>query len=431
MVSVYNFAAAWLGLVALLVSLASLASAQAPSLDALQQAARTQRQDPAAQAAYGRALLRAGRYADAQRSLAAAAQLQRGSQEPLYDVARVAFARGDYRAAQRACQPIARLEKGGVWSRVCQARTFLVWNRSERAFEELQAALAASPSHFEALLALGDAHRLRADIAQAEAAYQRASAVNAQSSEPALGLGRLYLAARRITDAVAQLRVAMVRDPDSPDVLYELGRALGNSPEALQLLTRAIAGRPNWAEPLVVLGTVALAAGDAGAAANYFQNAVRLNRQLAEAQIGLGRALAAQGDFRRAERSIRTGLSLVPNSPSAGLALAELFERSNRTEEAFEQYRHAADLDPNGSAVLRAAELALRLDRNVLAAGYVDRALRTAPTLGAGLALYGDIMAARNDRAQAAQYYRRALSEGTGDFDRARVTAALNALNVR
>ncbi|MDQ3033029.1 MAG: tetratricopeptide repeat protein, partial [Myxococcota bacterium] len=143
---------------------------------------------------------------------------------------------------------------------------------------------------------------------------------------------------------------------------------------------------------------------------------------------GLGRALMARGDLPGAEASLRRALALVANDASSALALGDVLARTERVEEAFEQYRHAADLDPrNPAGLLRAAELAIRLNRDVLASGYLDRLLQQHPNLGAGLALYGDVMRARRDATQARQYYQRAL-QGTGEVDRARIETALREL---
>ncbi len=417
-----------LAFLALLLAAPATVSAQETALEERAAAARANRRDPEAQAAYGRALLRAGRYREASRALQAAARLERRSPEALYDVARVAFAQGDYRAAQRACRPIERIERDSTIARVCRARAFLVWNRSARAFEELEAALAQAPSDFEALLAMGDAHRLRADVPAAEGAYRRAAQANAGSAEPHLGLGRLYAAASRRDDAVRALRRALELDAASPEVLYELGRLLGGTEEARSLLGRAVAGRPSWAEAQVALGDALLEAGQNAEAETAFGRAVELNERLAEAHAGLGRAKTAQGEHEEAEAALQRALELVPNWQETALALAALYEATERWERAFEQYRHAADLDPrNPVPLLSAARLAIRLNRDVLAAGFLDRILAQRASHAAALALYGDVMRARGDRARARQYYERALG-GEGRVDRARVQRALREL---
>jgi tetratricopeptide (TPR) repeat protein len=220
-------------------------------------------------------------------------------------------------------------------------------------------------------------------------------------------------------------------DDSSPEIQYELGKLLGGTPEALDLLQRAVAGRPNWAEAQAQLGESLLAAGENEAAKAAFQEAMRLNDQLAEAHNGVGRALAALGQYEAAEAALRRALELVPNDPVAMLALANLFRDSERYEEAFEHYRKAADLNPrNPRPLLFATKLALHLRRDVLAAGFLDRLLETRPTLAPALVLYGHVMQMRRNYPHAIQYYERSL-EGEGDIDPDRVRQTLRELRNR
>lgn len=414
--------------VTLALGLALPAAAQ--DLEALAAAARANRNDAAAQTAYGRALLQAERYAEADRVLRTAMRLHGNSPEAAYDVARVAFAQGDYRKSRAACRLLERHHRAHVLTKVCRARAFLVWNRSGRAFEELEAAAQIDPNHFELLLALGDAHRLRADIAEAEQAYRRAIAIDGSRPEPHYGLGLLYSSARRDDDALAAFRAAHALDPSDPDINYQLG-IRSHGAEARELLARAVASRPRWPEALVALGDVELAAGDHAAAREHYEAALAAAPNLAAAHIGLGRVLIAQGETEAGERSLRRALELVPNSAEVALTLGELYERQGRHQDAFEQYRHAADLAPaNPVGLLRAAALALRLERDVLATGFLDRFLRGKPNHARALELYGDAMMARGDRTAAQRYYERAL-QGRGAIDREAVQQKLRRAQER
>jgi tetratricopeptide (TPR) repeat protein len=404
--------------------------AQATELDRLEAAAEAAPRDYEASRAYGLGLLRAGRFRDAERQLGRAARLgPRGSLEPLFDVARASIASGDHRAAQRACRALGRIEKAAVLTYVCDARADLMWNRSGRAFEEIEAALALDGSHYEALYALGEAHRLRAAVAEAESAYNRAIAARPTSAEPHLGLGRLYAAAGRGADAIRELRRALELDPTWPDVQYELGRALSASAnaEARRLLEQATAGRPTFAEAHVALGDARLATSPAEAEPAY-RAAIALQDTLAPAHSGLGRALVARSDWAGAEPELRRAIELVANDAAATLALGDVLAHTDREEESFEVYRHATDLDPrNPEGLFRAARLALERNRDVLASGFLDRILESAPTNAAALSLYGDVMRVRSDRTRARDFYTRALA-GTGPVDRAHVETALREL---
>jgi tetratricopeptide (TPR) repeat protein len=404
----------------------SSAAAQETELPRLREAARVAPRDAAVQRALGLALLRAGRYREARQQLDRAARLSRGSLEALFDVARVSFAERDHRASETACRAMGRAQKAAPLTRVCQARSDLVWARSARAFEELNEALTADPSLYEGLYALGEAHRLRAATSDAEAAYQRAIAARPSEAGPHLGLGRLYAAVNRREDAIRALRRALELDGLDPEIHYELGRLLAND-EGRELLQRAVAGRPAWPEAQTALGDVLLAASQLEAADAAYRAAIAARADHEPAHAGLGRALVARGDLVGAEASLRRALEIVSNDQSAMITLADVLSRTARMEEAYESYRSAYGFDTrNAEPMLRAARLALSQQRDVLASGFLDSILRVQAEQPEALALYGDVMLARSDRTQARQYYERALRAGTSE--RARVEAALRAL---
>lgn len=406
------------------------AGAQENDLATLRQAARDNRRDGGAQTRLGLALLRAGHYREAERVLKTAARLHDESIESLFDVARVAFAQEDYRRSRGACRALERKYAGQSLTHVCRARAFLVWNRSGRAFEELEAATAAGGDHFEAHLALGDAYRLRAEVSESEQAYRRAIELNGQRPEPHFGLGLLYANARRNQDAIRAFRAALQRDSDDPEIQYELGRMLEGA-EARRLLAAAVAGRPDMAQAQTALGELELAAGNAEAAKTAFEAALQVNARDASALAGLGQVALQAGDHEGAMTRFNEALEVVPNNPHVVFLIGQLHQAKGETREAYEQYRRAAAMAPNEpEALLAAASLALEQDRDVLATGFLDSLLRNHANLAAALALYGDAMKARGDRTRAREYYQRAL-RGDGPLDRPAVEAKLREVSAQ
>lgn len=406
--------------------MASPLAAQEPTsdLERLELTAQTNRRDAGAQRAYGMALLRAGQYRQAEQVLRGAARLA-GTPEAQFDVARVAFAQGDYRAARSACRP---LERGSsVLKHVCRARAFLAWHRSSRAFAELERAAGIDGRNFEASLALGDAHRLQGDVSEAEAAYRQALAIEGGRYEPHLGLGLLYSSARRDDDALSALRAAHQRAPQEPVVSYELARRLPAA-EARPLLEGALAQRSGYAEARLALADAQLQLGQHAEAIAAYRAFLAEDDSSPAAHAGLGQALVASGQADEGRMELERSLEMVPNQPAVVLALGHLAESQGQHQRAFEHYRHANDLNPRDpEAMLQAARLALEVDRDVLATGYLDRILRTHRHHGQALVLYGDALARRGDRAGARTHYQRALDQGTGDFDRAAAQAGVAA----
>ena len=400
-------------------------AAAAQDLAQLEAAARANRRDADAQVAYGHALIRAARYRDAYRVLHDAARLRGNTLAAHFDAALAAFAEGDYRRSRAACRQLETRGRQEVLTKVCRARAFLVWNRAGRAFEELEAAIAQDPRSFDAQLALGDAHRLRASVAEAEAAYRAAIALDGARYEPRLGLGLLYAAARREADALPELEAAYAREQADPTLLYELAIRKEGA-EARRLLGEVVALRPEHMEARVALADLDRAAGDAAAAREGYEAVLRATPESAPAQYGLAVLLHAEGDHPAARERLLQALDIVPNYVDAVLLLGRTYEGTDDADEAYAQYRRANDLDPrNPEGMLRAARLALTKRRPTFALGFLDRLLQQQPNLGEALALYGDAMRARGDRQAAIRFYERALSEGRGAFDRAATERAL------
>ena len=420
-----------LGNLALILSLVALAAsgtkAQELNLEELAQAAQETPDNPASQSRYADALLRAGEFAQAQRAWEAAARLQRGNASAAYDIARPSFEQDDYRTAQRACRTVERIERNGIWARVCRARAFLVWNRSGRAFGELEAALATEANHYEALLALGDAHRLLGARAEALEAYQRAERASPGRARTSLALGLLYTSQQQQDLAFESLRASVEQDGNDPRSLLAYANVTSPS-DALSLLQRAQAIRNRWAPLNVAYGNALLASGNASGAKDQFELAVAEQGDLPQAHCGLGQALTSLGEYEAAEASLQRSLELVPNYADAVFALAEMYAASGSRERAYAEYRRASGLDPsNPRSLFSAAQLAMRANRDVLAAGFLDRLFTRHPQHAGALALYGDIMVIRRESAAARDYYQRALA-GQGPVDRARIQSALAGL---
>lgn len=374
----------------------SAASAQVTEISEKEAQVKAQPKSWEAHAALGVAYLRAGRFAQADAQMARAESLAKGDPRGVLRHAEVAIAQGDYKRARARCKTLFKDREPPALAHVCMARAFLAWNRSERAFEELEAALARDPDSAEAHLALGHAHRIRSQVPEAEAAYARAKQDATLAAEAQLGLGQLYVAAGRKADAVEALRGALALEPNWPEVQYQLALLLDGSDEAKALLARALEGRPNWAEPALALAELRFAAGDLEGAEAAYRKAIAAEAQLAAAHAGLAQTLLALGRVPEAEASANKALSLVENDARAALVRAEVLVRKGQFEEALEAFRHAADLNPRDPFPLyRAVQVSLDQRRAVLAQGFLDRLLAAHPKYEPALELHRDIARVR------------------------------------
>ncbi len=406
---------------------AAPAHAQETALPALREAARQAPSDLSAQRALGRALIAAGRLKEAAAQMAIVERLSKGSIEGMYEAMRPLLASESYARARAGCARLIKKAPKHVLSQVCMARAFLVWRRSSRAFDYIDKALAADPNNFEAQLVLADAKRIEGRFGEAVQAYQRALQLDPSSAQAQLGLGLTYALQNKPADALSALRKASTLDPRDPDVQYQLGRRL-EGPQAVALLQQAVAGRPGWLDAERELATAQLHAGDAQGADVGLLALLKRKPDDPIATAQHGAALVALGRYDEAEPVLRKALKLVPNDYDTSFALAQLYERTKRYEEAFAQYRNAADLKRESPApLIAAARLGLSLGRPTLSSALLDKALERTPRSAEALALYGDALAARGDVKGARNRYERAL-QGEGPLDRAAVQKRLAAL---
>lgn len=410
------------------LSASSLAAAQAPDVPELRSAARSNPGDAQAQLALARAYLRAGQLPEAEAQMARYLKASDGSIEALYEAAHVAFASGDSKRARASCQRLARKDPKHVLTHVCTARAFLIWRRAARAQEHVQAALAAAPTNPEALLALSDLKRISNQLSAARKAAEHVLARDASNAPAQLALARTLLLMNERDAAVRALRAALQADPRNPELQFELGKLVSGG-ESVQLLEAAVRGRPKWQEAQLALANAQLEAGDPKSASVRLQSVIARDARNPEAHAQRGLALMELGRPREAEAELRKAVTLMPNDYDSAFALAQVYERTGRHDDALEQYRHSADIKRESAApLIAAAQLGISIKRPLLASGMLDRALQREPNSAQALALYGDSWVARNDRTAARTYYERAL-KGEGPLDRAAVQKNLAELS--
>lgn len=398
------------------VPLATAAEAQASGSD-----------NAAAKVAEGRALLRAGKIKQAEVLLKRAAAERGNSIEALYDLARVHFAADDYNKARNACRPLVAKAPDNAYSNLCMAQAFLTWRRATRAAEYVEKARASAPDQPEVYQVLGDLKRIEGDLAASEAAYRRVLSARPNDPDAHFGLGQLYLLKQDPQAAKQQFRAALAQAPDWPDALYALGR-LSHDAEGVRLLERALESRPNWSEAKVALGEALLDMGDHARAEQLFREVLKQMPNLPVAHARLGMALVARDELKQAEVELKRGLEGLPNDADAALALARVYARTDRAEDAFEAYRNAASLEVNSSrALVEAGSYALTLQRSTLAQGFLEKAVERTPQWAPAQARLADALLARGEKAKAKAHYQLAL-RAQGDVDRVDIQRRIDAL---
>lgn len=173
-------------------------------------------------------------------------------------------------------------------------------------------------------------------------------------------------------EAEALYRQALDQDPNHAGACHGLGvlaRRTGRLEEAIDLLTRAVAGRSDVAEYHTNLGNALHDAGRHEAAAAAHRQALSLNPGFALAWNNLGNALWALGRRDEAVEALRTAVSLDPRSAEGLTNLGNGLRDTGRSDEAVAAQRAAIALQPDR------AELHLNLGNTLALRGELDEAI--------------------------------------------------------
>ena len=210
-----------------------------------------------------------------------------------------------------------------------RAETLIAAGREEAALEVLQALTRSAPDRPEVWAALGDTNRRMERFADAAEAYDRAIAI-ADAPDWFLHYAR-GIARERSDDwdgGEADFRRALELNPDQPNVLNYLGYGLveqrRNLDEALGMIERAVAARPNDGYITDSLAWVLYRLGRAEEAVAPMERAVELMPRDPIVNDHLGDILWTVGREREAEFQWRRALSLDPEPEDKARILRKL-----------------------------------------------------------------------------------------------------------
>ena len=192
--------------------------------------------------------------------------------------------------------------------------------RKDEALGKLKQLIAREPGNYDAIVTLGNLYRNNEDYANAAKTYDDAIAL---ITEPVQGHWRVYyydgIAHERLKQwdiAEQRFRRALELSPEEASVLNYLGYSMIekkiNLPEAMEMVKKAVALKPNDGYIIDSLGWA------------YFQ----------------------LGDYEQAVTHIERAVELLPADPIIAEHLGDAYWRVGRTLEARFQWQHARDNKP-------------------------------------------------------------------------------------
>ena len=154
----------------------------------------------------------------------------------------------------------------------------------------------------------------------------------------------------RLPEAESLYQEILRIDANQPVALHLLGvlaHQVGNNEIAVDLIGKALAVSPDFAEAHSSLGNAFLALGRPDEAVASYLSALKTNPNYAEAHTNLGLALMDLGKREEAEASYLKALAIKPEFAQAHFNLGNVLLDLGRTDEAVASYQKALAIKPD------------------------------------------------------------------------------------
>jgi tetratricopeptide (TPR) repeat protein len=226
----------------------------------------------------------------------------------------------------------------------------------EQALRYLEEAIHQDPNHTKALVAAGRVHLEAGRHNLARQHLERALAVNPQTPEAWNNLGGLEMAAGNYRAALGNYQKALSLRGDRLHVLFNAGQAylkLGDR-EAAERVFRRVGDADSYNQ----LGLLAAEQNRPNEARNWFQEAIRAQRNHAGAINNLGVLYMQLGQADDALAALQYGIGVAPEEDALYLNLSRLYLARGERDKARDTLQRLLARKPNSQTARRAlAEL--------------------------------------------------------------------------
>jgi protein O-GlcNAc transferase len=228
-------------------------------------------------------------------------------------------------------------------------QTHLKAGRNQQAADVLQEIVRQFPREPRAHLMLGVLAQQAGQFSAALDWVNRAMAIDSISPEPLFIRAVIHQQLRQLTEAIADYRKVLARNPGNAKALNNMGRATldqGNVSEALEILRRAVTADPRNAGAFNNLAEALRANGDLPGALVQYRKAISIDAKCAEAHSNLGAALVQTGERAAGIASMLRAIAINPRLFNTQINLTRAYINGGPLDEAAKHCRLALELNP-------------------------------------------------------------------------------------
>ncbi len=239
--------------------------------------------------------------------------------------------RGEYAKAETAIRLAADVDDTGYMARNAIAWVRIAQGKFEDAAGELKSVLESHPDCLPAKSNLALALTGLGQTKEAEALLREVLEKQPRSTETLERFCRLMEREGRPDEALPVLQRALEDAPDGVIIHYrvaDLLSRLGKVDDALKAVRKAVELQAEYPPARCLLGNLLYRQGDKAAAKREWAEALRLDQGQLAARGALAEALFADREYEVAEKLLRDGLDLYPNTPPLANTLAWMLATS-------------------------------------------------------------------------------------------------------
>ena len=195
-------------------------------------------------------------------------------------------------------------------------------------------------------------------------------------------LGVLLAAEKQYRAAQLELEKATALQPDTFEILYNLGQAYIHGREyekAQSPLERALKLRPDSPEALCLMGQVYSEQGKESTALDLLVRAHKLAPQNTDVIILLARISMSQNYFEDAIPLLESGVKIAPKRADLRAALGESYFTSGKTEKSIQEFKTLIELAPTAQSYSFMGLIYRHLGRFDEARAYFQKGLKKNP----------------------------------------------------
>ena len=221
------------------------------------------------------------------------------------------------------------------------------------------------------------------DYARAILDLKNAVKLTPNDPEPAYRLGKAYLLAGDVRQAVMNLGHAVDLNPKHLEAQAQLAELMANSShndvvlEAQKRAEALLADNPGNPDALSVLALVEIRLGNPDQADQHLREALEKYPQHLNSSMMLANLRLSRRDLRGAEDVLKAAVAKAPDSAAPPVALGRFYNMLGRPADAEPQFQRALQVDPKN------AEVMLDLGRSQIQAGRKSQAEETFRRLAA------------------------------------------------